>query len=364
MYSASVSVGAEGSWYTRSEMRHAVFFAVALLVLLAASRCDYRLFVKGKFFGWPSAVLIFTAMMLCVLVFIPGAGHSVGGRYRWLRFGPDRFSIGLQPSEILKYSVVIFLAAQLTRRNVNEKSFLSFLCSLVLVASCTGLVITQDLGMGLIVCFAGLLTMYVAGVRWYYLAPLVPAGAAAACMFVMNSPGKLQRIMAVMDPWNEANPASYQAREAIKAACSGGLSGRGLGMGVRKLGFLPEDNTDFIFATFCEEWGVLGASLLVGLLALWLWKVRCISQNSTDCFGTVLAASLGIVIAFQALLHIAVNLVFLPPTGISLPFISAGGTSLVLTSFATGLAVSVSVKSNVPKQCSSLKTGYGEYSYG
>ncbi len=347
VYSASVSLGQKGVWYARSELRHFVFLAVAMAVLVATSRMDYRMFARGTRMNWPALALLVFSVFLCGLVFVPGVGHEVGGRYRWLRFGPPQYSFGLQPSELIKFTLIIFLSAWLSRRTTNARSPLVFLAAFVLVAGCTGLVITEDLGMGLIICTAGLVTMYIAGIRWYYLVSLLPSGAVAAFVTVVNSPGKLQRITAVIDPWNASNPASYQARQAIVSICSGGVSGRGPGMGIRKLGFLPEDVTDFIFAAFCEEWGLIGASLLVGLLALWVWNTRRVSRGAGDRFGSVLAASLGLVIALQAVLHVAVNLVILPPTGISLPFVSAGGTSLIVTSFAAGLIVSVSSRSGV-----------------
>lgn len=348
VYSASVSLGQTGTWYARSEMRHFVFLAVALVVLVATSRVDYRILARGTRMSRPALALLVFSVFLCGLVFVPGVGHEVGGRYRWLRFGPPQYSFGLQPSEIIKFTLIIFLSAWLSRPGTNEKSPLVFLAAFSLVAGCTGMVITEDFGMGLIVCVAGLVTMYIAGIRWYYLVSLLPSGGVAAYLIVVNSPGKLQRITAVIDPWNESNPATYQARQALVAICSGGVEGRGPGMGIRKLGFLPEDVTDFIFAAFCEEWGLIGASLLVGLLLLWVWNTRRVSRGAGDRFGSVLAASLGTVIAMQAILHVAVNLVILPPTGISLPFVSAGGTSLIVTSFAAGLVAAVSGRSGTP----------------
>ena len=183
--------------------------------------------------------------------------------------------------------------------------------------------------------------MFIAGVPWWHF--LVLAGPAVAGMgaMIVFTPFRVARLMALQNPWALDNPTSYQPRESLMAVLGGGWTGLGLGNGFQKLGYLPEVSTDFIFAHYCEEWGFFGAVLLMGLVAAWIWHARRASLRSGDSFGRVLAASVGFLIASQAVMHMAVNLVAIPPTGVPFPFMSAGGTALVMTAFAAALLVSV-----------------------
>ncbi len=210
----------------------------------------------------------------------------------------------------------------------------------VLVATYTAVLLGQAPGKDL--WNSGVLpVMFLAGVPWYYLAAAVALGGGAFYHLVAATPYRLQRVLVLLDPWSQTNPSAYQSQQSLIAILSGGWRGVGLGNGVRKLGFLPEDSTDFIFAGFCEEWGFRGAILLMGLMLIWTWNFRRAASRASEPLGRVLAASLGVMIVLQGLMHIAVNLVMLPPTGISMPFVSAGGTALVLMAAAAAIIVSV-----------------------
>jgi cell division protein FtsW len=343
VHSAMASVRQPGAWYARVDIRHTIFAAMAALVLLVGWRFDYRRLAAGRAV-WPAVGLLIGAMIFSALVFAPGVGHAIGSKYRWLRIGPKEYSIGFQPSELLKVAMVVFLAAWLTRRKTNVRSWKTFALCGVVVGGCVGLVVTEDFGTAVLLGLAAGLVMFLAGVPWYFLLPSLLAAGAAGYHFIVNTPYRLGRLQAMLDPWNEANPAAYHPRQSLIAILSGGWTGRGLGNGVRKLGFLPEDSTDFIFAAFCEEWGFRGAVLLLGLLGFWMLHCRRSAARAADPFGRVLAASLGAMIALQAMLHIAVNIVVLPPTGIALPLVSAGGTSLVVMAAAVSLILSVSAR--------------------
>ena len=140
------------------------------------------------------------------------------------------------------------------------------------------------------------------------------------------------------------NPCAYQARESLMAILTGGWAGKGLGRGSVYLGYLPEGSTDFIFSVYCEQLGFIGALLLAGLILLWIWNARKIALRAADRFGYLLAGSLGFLIAMQAVMHIAVALVAAPTTGMGLPFLSAGGTSLLITAGAVAMMISVSAR--------------------
>ncbi|MDY6913641.1 MAG: FtsW/RodA/SpoVE family cell cycle protein [Planctomycetota bacterium] len=342
VHSAVASVVRPGPWYARLDVRHTIFAAVAAVVLLTAWRLDYRRLAHGK--RWPilGAVLLGVAIICAIAVFVPGIGHSVAGRHRWIRIGPPGAAIGFQPSELVKFALVIFLAGWLSRQTTNVRSFRrTFLPAAGLTGLCVALVITQDFSTGFLLGAAAVATMFLAGVPWCYLASLFAPAAGGFFWLVVRNPNRWQRIQAVFDPWSKTNPCAYQPRQSLLAIITGGWTGKGVGGGEMKLGFLPEDSTDFIFSVFCEEWGFIGAMLLMGLLVLWIWHVRRAAVRASDGFGQLLAGALGFLVALQAVLHIAVDLVAAPPTGMGMPFVSAGGTSLVVMAAATAIIISV-----------------------
>ncbi len=355
--SATASLSPQSSLASRKDFRHLIFAIAAAAVVCVGWRIDYRRFIGLAGDGLslrrnddnfslkiPTCLLI-ASLVFGVLVFVPGLGHAVGGRARWLRIGPAGLSIGFQPSELIKFSLVIFLSAWLSRPGLDAKSFrTTFLPAIGLIGLCGALVITQDFGTAAIIGVSGAVVLFLAGVRWQYLAGLALAGGAAGYAFIAGSSFRAARVAAMFDPWSLENPSSYQPRQSLLAVISGGIFGKGLGNGMIKRGFLPEGQTDFIFATFCEEWGLIGAISLLALLGVWLVLAGRGSVGASDKFGRLLCGSLGLMIGLQAILHIAVDLVVAPPTGLSLPFISYGGTALMVASACAALMISVCVR--------------------
>lgn len=344
--SALDSVSAEGPWYARTSVRHMAFAVLAAAVVLTAWRLDYRTLARGgRLFPLTAGVILALAVISSLLVFVPGLGRSVGSYHRWIRIGPARYAIGFQPSELVKLSLVVFLAAWLSRPETDVRSFRkTFVPAVIIVGLCLALVITQDFGTAVMIALAAGVTMLLAGVRWYFLAALAAWAAGAFYAILTSSPRRWLRIEAMFDPFSTSNPSAYQLRQSLQAVATGGWTGRGLGMGMMKRGFLPEDSTDFIYAIICEEWGFIGAAALIAVLIVWLILARRAAARAGDRFGQVLAGSLAFLITLQAAMHIAVNVGWLPPTGIAMPFVSAGGTSLILLATATALIISVSVR--------------------
>lgn len=345
VHSAVASVSAPGRWYGRVDVRHTIFAGMGALVLLICWRFDYRLLVRGKRLPVIPAVLLAVALICGALVFVPGIGRSVGGYHRWIRLGPPRYQIQFQPSELIKISLLVFLAGWISRKTHAEvRSFRrTFLPAAMLTTLCVGLVITQDFGTAALMGIAAVVTLLLGGVPWYHVGLLVPPAAVGFWATVVCVPHRWGRITALLeDPLVSSSPAAYQPRQALLAILSGGWFGKGPGNGMLKLGFLPEDTTDFIFSSFCEEWGVVGALLLMGMIVVWIYAARKTAVRACDGFGRLLVGALGFLIGIQAIGHLAVNLVVAPPTGMGLPFISAGGTALILMSGAAALIVSVS----------------------
>ena len=356
VHSATASVVSSGNWYARVDVRHTIFALAAALVLCAGWVVDYRWLLGKRRFGriglgepdrFPviPACLLAAALVCGVLVFVSGVGYAAGGRARWIRFGPARYAIGFQPSELIKLSLVIFLAAWLSRPGTDRRSFhKTFLPAVALIGVCAVLVVTQDFGTAVLICISAAAVLMLAGVRWCHLASLGAAGLGAGSLFVLLSPFRMARIMALLDPWSTTNPSAYQPRQSLLSILTGGYLGKGLGSGMIKRGFLPEGATDFIFATFAEECGLAGAMLLLGVVLIWIWQARKAASGAEDQFGRLLCGSLGFMIAFQILLHVAVDVVVAPPTGIGLPFVSAGGTGLLTSAAAAALIISVTAR--------------------
>ena len=342
VHSAVANVAEPGAWYSRRDYRHTAFAIAATLVLLTAWRVNYRVLVGKGNFPALLGVCLLIAMGLGLLVYLPSVGYEVGGKFRWIRVGPREYGIGFQPSELIEMSMIVFLAAWLSRRGEKIRRFWrTFVPTMLLTLVCVGLVIREDFGTAMLIGTSAVAVMFLAGVPFYYLLSLAVPAAGAFYVFVVRDPHRWGRILAMIDPWSTTNAASYQAGQSLLTVMTGGYFGRGLGQGMLKRGYLPEGETDFIFSVFCEEWGLVGAMLLISLLLLWIWHARKAAIKTEDPFGRMLAGSLGFMIALQALLHIAVDLVAAPPTGIGCPFISAGGTRLVTMSLATALILSV-----------------------
>ncbi len=345
VYSAMISVTKPGPWYTRSDVRHTIFACLAASVLMVGWWVDYRILDRGEGVVPKVAMwLLIVSMVLGLLVFVPHVGYAKGGQYRWIRIGPPQFKVGFQPSELIKIALVIYLATWLSRAETNVRSGKTFLMAMAWVAMGVGIVFTEDLGTGAIIGLSACVTMLIAGVPLLYFVPLLPLGYLAGYVAIKLSPRRWDRIVVLRNVWESDHEAAHQPRQSLLAILTGGWHGKGLGNGELQLGYLPEDTTDFIFAAFCEEWGVIGAVVLLGLLLLWLARVWQIALEASDRLGQVLAASLGALIAVQALMHIAVDTVVFPPTGMSLPFVSAGGTSLVLLAGAVAIIVSISAR--------------------
>jgi len=343
VHSAIGSVLQPGLWYTRVDLRHTLYAAIAAMVLLVGWRFDYRLLRRGDGISNVSAGFLIFAVACSVLVFVPGVGRQVGGDYRWIRLGPAHLGLGFQPSEVLKLAIVIFLSAWLTGPGVDVKNFRrTFIPAMGLIVLCLLLVVSQDFGTAVVIGLASTVVVVLAGVPLIYLLALIPPALAGFYVFVVLSPHRWGRITALMDPWSMDNPVAYQPRQSLLAIMTGGWFGKGLGNGIQKMGFLPEDSTDFIFAVFCEEWGFIGAMLLMGLVLLWTVLVYRLASRVKDPFARVLAGSLGFLISIHAVMHMGVDLSVLPPTGMSFPFVSAGGTALVIMAWAVALLVSVS----------------------
>lgn len=284
--------------------------------------------------------LLITAIVLLVLVRIPGIGSSAGGAQRWIRLP----GFGLQPAEVAKFAWVVYLAYSLAKKREKVSTFsVGFLPHLALCGLLVGLCMMQpDFGSSVLLVFLLFTLLFAAGAKLSYLVGSVllalPLGYAA----IATSPYRMKRILAFLDPWAHRHDVGYQVTESLMSIGSGGITGLGLGDGRQKLYFLPEAHTDFIFAIIGEELGLIGVTLLVALYALVIWRGIRISLAAPETFGTYLGLGLTSIVAFQATVNMCVAMGLMPTKGLTLPFVSYGGSSLVVLMGAAGVLLSLS----------------------
>ena len=328
---------AEWHWTQRGTM-HVIFAAIGLVTFFAVGHIDYDLLARGTGLRVPVLWMLAIAVFTCVIVLVPGIGREVNGARRWLPLGFTQ----VQPSELAKWGVVLFVAWWLAKTPVNVRNFIGFIITLVPVGAVCLLVIIEDFGTAALIGLCTLMLLVAGRVKIWHLAITVPPALAAGAWFVMHEPYRWKRMTAFVDPFAAPRGEGYHMIQSLLSFATGGIFGKGLGRGIQKLGYLPEDTTDFIFAVICEELGIFGAMFTIALyLGILFVASQAIRQRRNDAFGQLLAFGIASMIALQALINIAVATVSVPPKGMSLPLISAGGSGLVITSAALGLLYSV-----------------------
>ena len=298
------------------------------------SRMPYR---KWKKWSLP---LILLSFALLALLFVPGAGYSYGGARRWLHLGPINF----QPSELLKFSFIIYLASWLDsrRRDVATVSHGMIPFTLMIAVIGVFLIMQPDVGtLGIILLTAGVM-YFLGGGKISQIVTLSLFGLALLYLVVQIAPYRLARIAVFFNPELDPQGAGYHINQASIAIGSGGFWGLGFGKSLQKYHYLPEPMGDSIFAIFTEETGFLGSALLIGLFSALFFKSMAIARRAPDIFGKLLAAGISIGIMAQAFINMAAISGLLPLTGIPLPFVSYGGTALVMTMASMGILLNIS----------------------
>ncbi|MBU0637627.1 MAG: putative lipid II flippase FtsW [Planctomycetes bacterium] len=344
VYSASVSIrGAELSWYEcwRTPLRQCLFAGAGFLAMLTAAHVDYRLF-SWRRHGWlPRFVALLAAVLLVVAVLAPGVGSSRLGHQRSIAvFGAG--ALGFQPAEVAKLALIVWLAARLSRpRNGLQDFRRGFLPT----AGCAGILIAltaiADFGTAALMGAVLVALLLLAGARWRHVGALLLAGAVAGAGFILTARYRIDRIVSFFSETPDPTGKGYQITQALIAIGSGGWWGRGLGAGVQKYGYLPQDNNDFILAIVCEEMGVAGGIAIVALFLALLWCGWRIAAGTRDPLGRLLAAGITLTICLQAAFNVGVVTNSIPTKGISLPFVSAGGSGVLFFGIAVGLLAAV-----------------------
>lgn len=316
--------------------KQTIFCFLGILALVIFSHIPYRIY---RVFTYP---LLFVSFGLLVAVQFDGAGMTAGGSARWLRLGPASF----QPSEVARLALIIFLAYSLTKKQEAVKIFsIGFVPhAIVLLVFSVLLMLQPDFGSTVIFAALTWLMMFVGGVPLrHLLAPLAPVIAIFAYL-VISKPYRFERLMAFLNPWNDPTDKGYQIIHAMMAFGTGGVWGAGIGKGSQKLFYLPEPHTDFIFAVIGEELGLWGVLLVIGLYSTILWRGIRIANTCTDTFGMLMATGITFALALQVSINMGVCLGMLPTKGLALPFLSYGGTSLVLNMASIGILMNIGAR--------------------
>jgi len=300
------------------------------------------LFVPMQVWRSLGPLMLFTGIALLVVVLIPGVGYEVNGSTRWVRIG----FMNLQVSEPARLCMLLYLAGYLVRRNkALREEFTGFLRPmLVLTLACVLLLKEPDFGAALVLLATALVMLFVAGARIRDFLLFFSAAVLAMAALAITSPYRMQRLTAFLDPWADPYNSGFQLTQSLIAIGRGEWFGVGLGDSVQKLFYLPEAHTDFVFAVYAEEFGLAGSVVLITLFAALLWRVFRLGMRAARAerfFEAYIAVGLGTWLGLQAFIHVGVNMGLLPTKGLTLPLISYGRSSLIITMICIGLLLRI-----------------------
>jgi rod shape determining protein RodA len=331
----------DGFVFTRSMKIQILAFCLGLGLLLLVLLVDYKLLDGlGKIIYVISILFLFT-------VFLPVIGLEQYGSRGWLDLG----AVHLQPAEIVKITFVICYAEFLSRRQESLLTFKGLALAGVFVLPVVGIiaVLQNDLGNAIVICVIAGIMLFAAGVDGKLYAKT--AGAillSIPILYQFMAGHQKDRIDAFLNPNNLSLPGNYHVWQSKVAIGSGGIFGKGLFEGTQKeLKFLPVQDSDFIFSVIVEEWGFLGGSVIIGLYALFLYRILCIARNAKDLFGSLIVIGIFGMFFFQIFENVGMTMGLMPVTGITLPFISAGGSSVITNMIALGLVLNICIRSKV-----------------
>ena len=325
VYSASAILATErfgdGYYFLKKQ---ALFGGFALAMMMVMMHIPYT-FLKRL--AYP---ILAVNLLFLILLLIPGIGYRVGGSTRWIRL----VNLSFQPSEFTKLALIIFLAYFLEKKGDRIRTFSrGFLPALIISGTMIYLVMLQpDFGVALFLGIMVLILLFIGGVRLSYLASSILVALPIMYLLIMRVDYRYRRIIGFLNPWEDPSRTTFQMVQSLLAFGSGGLFGTGLGGGSQKLFFLPAPHTDFIFSVIGEELGMVGATITLGLFAL----------MAEDTFGTLLGVGITAMISIQVIINMGVVLGLLPTKGLTLPFISYGGTSLLINAMGVGILLNIS----------------------
>ena len=323
----------DGFFYLKSQ---AMYLAVGLVAMYVVSRVDYHFFDKIRVFA------LVGTLALMLLVLIPGLGVDRNGAQRWLKIPGTSFTF--QPSELSKFALIVYMAGFMSRRPQAMKNLTKGVFPMLFIMGAFGLVLLlqKNMSMMVIMMMTGVVMLFLGGAEIKHLLLLAGIAVPILVVAVLMEEYRISRVLMFMDPWESTEKGAYQLRQALIALGAGGIFGQGLNFSRQKLLFLPYGESDFIFAIIGEELGFIGCTLLILAYLFIIYRGIRIAMRCKDRFGSLMAAGITAVIGMQAAINIAVATSSIPPTGQTLPFVSAGGTSLMIFLAAAGILLNIS----------------------
>ena len=314
-------------------IRQAIFFVLGVALMLFIAKIDYHIYEKyAKWF-------FIIGISLLILVLIPFIGSVRGGARSWIGIG----SFSIQPSEFMKLSMMIFLSSFLANYGYLMKKLKIFLLIVSTIILSFGLIMLEpDFGSGMILTLGSFLLLYIAGIKPKWFIFILLCGITGAILLVIIAPYRLERIMSYINPWNDPLGSGFQSIQSLYALSPGGLFGLGLFKSRQKFFYLPEPQTDFIFAIITEELGFLGSFMIFLVFLSFFYAGYLTSIKAKDLLGFYLAAGITGIIFIQFFMNISVVIGLIPITGVTLPFISYGGSSLIVNYLMVGILLNIS----------------------
>jgi cell division protein FtsW len=337
VHSASVAYAARthgfGAYFL---MRHVVYLALGLGLLAIGLRLRVQLWAKA------GPVLLLGAIVLLALVLVPGVGARVNGASRWIKLG----FFTLQPAELTKLCMIVYAAGYLVRKQEELKNFTQGILMLSLVLAVIGalLLAEPDFGSVVVISLTVLIMLFLGGVRFWHFGLVLLAGIGGMVLLTIFSPYRMGRVTSFMDPWADPFGSGFQLTQALIAFGRGEWFGVGLGASVQKLFYLPAAHTDFLLAVIAEELGVfvvIGVMLLFAVIVARAFAIARLADEAGQAYSARLAQGLGLLLGLQAMINMGVNMGMLPTKGLTLPFVSYGGSSMLVCCLAAGMLLRI-----------------------
>ena len=325
--------------------RQAIFALIGLVAGFTVLHVPLRVWQANTF------TLLGAGLLLLLLVLIPGIGHAVNGARRWIDIGP----VAMQASEPARFCLILYVAGYAARRQFDlATSWGGLFRPMFFMALASFLLLLEpDFGAAAVMVAVAAIVLFLAGARLIYLLVLGTLAGAAVVGLVLSSPYRLARLVSFADPWAHPYASGFQLTQSLIAIGRGEVAGVGLGNSVQKLLYLPETHTDFLFAIYAEEFGLIGTLLLIGLFAVVVWRGFVIGRRALvadQLFAGFVAYGMSAWLVLQAFLNIAVNMGLLPTKGLTLPLMSYGGSSLVMMCVLCALLIRVDLETRVPEK--------------
>lgn len=322
--------------------RHLVWLVIAFFAGAVAMRVPVAILQKYAF------AFLGLAALLLILVLIPGIGRRINGSTRWIGLGPLTF----QPSEVAKLSVVLYMGSYLLRRQEEVRTgWWGFVKPMLVVLICVGLLLLEpDFGASVVMMSAAMAMLFLAGTPLLTFAAMFSVAAAGAVLLVVMEPYRLKRLLSFTDPWADQFNSGYQLSQSLIAFGRGEWFGVGLGRSVQKLSYLPEAHTDFVFAVYAEEFGLVGVMLMIALFWILVRSAVRIGQEAElggKLYAAYVAYGIAVLIGVQTLFNIGVNMGLFPTKGLTLPLVSYGGSSLAMVFVMLGILLRIDAENRV-----------------